>query len=175
MALTMPDFTPTPAVACSLAASVLLGLFLLALSHRPCKVAAPGRRFALAVALALVCWSGLLLLFARLDVVDLLSAACMLATAVLAGFTLWTLVAWGFTVSLLMALYRADGPLSPADWINLYTAGKTIDAFRDDRLGLLFRLQLVRRQGDHVVAESRRGRRVARVTSLLRFLFGLPS
>src|SRR4051794_11449564 len=97
------DFVPSPPVALSLVACGLLPVLLLALSHGPAKVAAPGRRFVLAALLAWAAWAAAMVA-ANPSAVDLLTGGLLLATATLAGFTLWTLVAWGFTVTMLVAL-----------------------------------------------------------------------
>ena len=105
--------------------------------------------------------------------VDLLSGMLLLATATLAGFTLWTLVAWGFTVSMLLALDRAGRPLGRG-WGLAYTRGKPLEAFTRDRLGVLFTLGLAEIRGADVAMTPVRGRAFARFAVALRVLFGLP-
>jgi hypothetical protein len=167
------DFVPSAAVAAALAASGLLPVFLISLSHGALKVTAPGRRFVLAAALAWAAWLATLPATSP-DAVDLVTSVLLLATATLAGFTLWTLVAWGFTVSMLLALDRACGPLSVDEWAIEYTRGKPIDAFARDRLGVLFKLKLAEARGDSVVMTPARGRLFAVAAGTLRTLFGLP-
>ena len=108
------------------------------------------------------------------DPVDVLAGALLLFTALLAGFTLWTLVAWGFTLSMLLTLARSDRPLSLEEWIIRYTNGKPLTAFARDRLGVLFRLGLATSREGRVVMTPHRGRFVARIAGLLRFTLGLP-
>src|SRR5262245_45114382 len=129
------DFVPTLPVALSLAAAALLPVLLLALSHGPLKVAAPGRRFVVVTSLAWCAWLAAMIVSAP-DAVELVTGALLLATATLAGFTLWTLVAWGFTLSMLLALHRAGRPLTVEEWAAAYTRGKPLDAFTRDRLGV---------------------------------------
>jgi hypothetical protein len=169
-----PDFTPTLPVALSLGAVALLPALLLAVSHGPLKVAAPGRRFALAAGLTWVAWAGFMAGGAP-DAVELVTGALLLAAATLAGFTLWTLVAWGFTLSMLLALRRAGRPLTADEWALAYTRGRPLDAFARDRLGVLLKLGLAELRGGEVVMTAGRGRALARVTTLLRKLFGLPA
>lgn len=168
------DFVPTPAVAVSLVACVLLPVFLLSLSHGSLRVAAPGRRFVLAAGLTWVAWLATLTGTAP-DAVDFVTGAMLLATATLAGFTLWTLVAWGFTVSMLLALSRAGEPLTLEEWALAYTRGKPLDAFARDRLGVLFKLGLATERGGQVVMTPGRGRLFAVGAAVLRKLFGLPA
>lgn len=166
------DFIPSASVALSLAACVLLPVFLLCLSHGVLKVLAPGRRFILAAMLTWGAWLATLPATAS-DAVELVTSALLLATATLAGFTLWTLIAWGFTVSMLLALNRASEPLSIDNWALEYTRGKPLDAFARDRLGVLFKLGLAETHGDAVVMTPLRGRLFAKCAGLLRTIFGL--
>jgi hypothetical protein len=167
------DFTPPPAVALALLACCLLPVFLLSLSHGALRVAAPGRRFVLAAALAWVAWAGTVTVV-HPDAVELLTGALLLAAATLAGFTLWTLVAWGFTLSMLLALRRAGRPLTVGEWALAYTRGKPLDAFARDRLGVLLKLGLAELRGGEVVMTPVRGRLFAKAAGVLRQLFGLP-
>ena len=168
------DFLPTPGVAFSLLAAGSLPVCLLVLSHGPWKVRAPGRRFVVSAGLTTVLWVGLMIVPDSPDLADVLSGGLLLATTLLAGFTLWTMVAWGFTVSMLLALNRAGRPLSTTEWALRYTGGKTVEVFARDRLGVLFRLGLAEAQGDQIVMTPDRGRRIACVVGLLRHVFGLP-
>jgi hypothetical protein len=167
------DFIPTLPVALSLLACGCLPIVLLAVSHGPSRVAAPGRRFVLAIGIVWVAWLAAMLASSP-EWVDLLSGMLLLATATLAGFTLWTLVAWGFTVSMLLALDRAGRPLSVEEWGLAYTRGKPLEAFTRDRLGVLFTLGLAEIRGADVAMTPVRGRALARIAVLLRVLFGLP-
>jgi hypothetical protein len=166
------DFVPTLPVAVSLAACASLPVSLLALSHGPLKVAAPGKRFVLAAAVAWVAWLAATAA-TRPDWVELVTGALLLATATLAGFTLWTLVAWGFTVSMLLALARAGRPLTADEWVLAHTRGEPLAAFAEDRLGVLLRLGLAEVRGGRVVMTPRRGRAFAKCAAALRKLFGL--
>jgi hypothetical protein len=168
------DFIPTLPVALSLAACVLLPIALLVLSHGPLKVTAPGKRFVLAAVVAWVAWVAAMVAI-RPDWVELVTGVLLLATATLAGFTLWTLVAWGFTVSMLLALARAGRPLTADEWALAYTRGKPLEAFARDRLGVLFKLGLAEVQEGQVVMTPRRGRAFAKGAMVLRKLFGLPT
>jgi hypothetical protein len=151
----------------------LLPAALLALSHGPLRVRAPGKRFVLAAALTWLAWLAAMVAV-RPDWVELATGGLLLATATLAGFTLWTLVAWGFTVSILLALARADRPLAVDEWALAYTRGKPLAAFAQDRLGVLLKLGLAEVRDGEVAMTPRRGRAFAKAATVLRKLFGLP-
>jgi hypothetical protein len=146
---------------------------VLGLSHGPLRVAAPGRRFVVAAVLTWAAWLAAVVAVGP-GWVDLVTGGLLLATATLAAFTLWTLVAWGFTLSMLLALARAGRPLTADEWARAYTGGRPLDAFARDRLGVLLKLGLAELRGGDVVMTPRRGRAVARGAVVLRWLFGLP-
>ena len=168
------DFVPTPPVAFSLAACVLLPVALLTLSHGPLRVRAPGRRFVAAAAAVWAAWVAAMAAV-RPDWVELVTGGLLLATATLAGFTLWTLVAWGFTVSMLLALARAGRPLTADEWVLAYTRGKPLAAFARDRLGVLLKFGLAEVRDGRVVMTPRRGRAFAKGAVVLRRVFGLST
>jgi hypothetical protein len=168
------DFVPTLAVSLSLGACALLPVLLVVISHQPLKVARPGQRFLLAAGLTWVAWMGAMILVAP-DPVDLVTGGLLLGAATLAGFTLWTLIAWGFTLSMLLVLEQAGRPLTVDEWALAYTNGKPLAAFARDRLGVLFLLGLAQRRGGAVEMSPGRGRLAAGVVVLLRKLFKVPA
>jgi hypothetical protein len=168
------DFVPTATVAVSLFACMLLPVFLLSLSHGALRVAAPGRRFVLAATLTWAAWLATLTGTSP-TLVDVVAGAMLLATATLIGFTLWTLAAWGFTVSMLLALNRADEPLTCEEWAIAYTRGKALNTFARDRLGVLFKLGLATERNGQVMMTPARGRLFAVGAVMLRKLFGLTA
>ncbi len=166
------DLVPSIPVALALALSGAAPILLLVLSHGPWRIAGPGRRFVLA---ALLVWSAWLAatVVAAPGWVDALTGGLLLATVTLAGFTLWTLIAWGFTLSMLLALHRRGRTLSVEEWMLAHTRGKPLAAFARDRLGVLVAMGLTEVRGDRLVMTDHRGRVVAKFAALLRGLFGL--
>lgn len=164
---------PPLAILAALVAALVLPLVLLGLSHGPWRVAPLGRRFHVAALLVLAGWGTTMLLhWATLSAVDLFAAFCLLAGALLAEFTLWTLVCWGFSITLLLELVRADRPLDRDAWIAAYTGGGTIEQFTHDRLGVLLHHGMAR-VDDGLLSPTPRGLVTARLDGLLRLWFGL--
>jgi hypothetical protein len=168
------EFVPSVPVAISLAACCALPIVLVVLSHGPLRIAPPLSRFLVAASLSWACW---LITLAAVGPgwVDWVTGTLLVATATLAGFTLWTLIAWGFTLSMLLALERATHPLTIEAWTRAYTRGRPLDALARDRLGLLFRLGLAEMRGEKLLVLAQRGRWVARLTFGFRRVFGLSS
>jgi hypothetical protein len=167
------DFIPSAPILTSLVAALALPLVLAALSHGPWKVAAAGRRFLVAATLTAAGWGVSLLPAERGTAADVVAGAFILLAAGLAEFTLWTLIAWGFTTSLLRTLARENRPVSLEEWVAAYTGGRAADAFAQDRLGILFRFGMAFRENGRVLMTPRRGLRTARLAWALRRVFGL--
>jgi hypothetical protein len=168
----MINFVPTWPVAISLLLISFLPLLLVILSHGPWKVIQPGKRFFVAVLTTWVIWAVAITLGSA-PVIDVVTGALLLAAATLAMFTFWTLIAWGFTISMLLALSRTSQPISLEEWIMAYTNGKPLAAFSKDRISLLVKLGLAKHEGNELVITSYWGRRVACLTNLFRVLFGV--
>jgi hypothetical protein len=168
------DAIPSAPVALSLAACAALPVVLVGLSHGPWKILAPGRRFVISSILIWTAWP-MVMWTTGPSWVDLFTGALLLATATLAGFTLWSLIAWGFTLSMLLALERARSPLAMEEWMRVYTRGRPLDALARDRVGLLLRLGLAEVENNERLVLGRRGRWIARVALGCRRVFGLSS
>jgi hypothetical protein len=169
------NFIPAPPILSAIAASCLLPFLILALSHGPLRVAAPMRRFLIAAALA----TGVMI--AGLALGDIgewpeLAAAIFLGLgSLLAVFTLWTLVAWGFTLTMLRVVEKAGTLASIDAWCRAYSDGHTIERFALDRCALLTRFGFARSDGTATarLMITGPGRAIARVVTAGQSLFGL--
>lgn len=155
----------------------VLPFTLIALSHGPLRVAAPGRRFVVTAALIVILW--LIGLFALYDggqrdaFADVIVAVLLMTGGLLAAFTLWTLIAWGFSVSLLLALSQRGGTLDFTSWVHAYTGGQSLERFAKDRQGVLLRFNLAQANETGLRITPWPGRAVAFVAVALRRLFGI--
>ncbi len=156
------------------AAFVPFGLLLLI--ARTAAPIPPGRRFVLATATAWGIWllgAAWLASSGPLPWQDLLASVFVLFGTSIAGFILWSLLAWGFTASLLLSLARAGEPVTLERLVADYTGGGTLRSFLENRLGVLLRLNLVRRDGDLIVVLGPPARAFAGLASGLRRWFGV--
>jgi len=173
--MTIPDFVPSHAMTIAFAASAALPLLLILLSHGIIKVRSPGRRFLFAFFIS----SSLAILSAIIwpvdDAAEFIAAICLYLAVALATFTIWTLIAWGFTLTMLLTIADAKSPWNREEWVLAYTGGKPIEQLARDRLGLLFMLRLAERSGDSVRILPGRGTLFAYATRFLRRLFGMPA
>jgi hypothetical protein len=169
-------FVLSPALALALGCAVLPILLLWAAARVRGTTTLPGRRLVNAEAVSLGVW--LLGMAVWHDTMaatweDWLAAVLILFGGVLATFTLWSLLAWGFTSSLLLTLSRADSPLTLDDWIVRYTRGGDSAVFTRNRLGVLLRLGLARETPDGVKPMPGWAAMAGASALCLRALFGL--
>lgn len=138
-------FVPPLAIALALGCAALPVLVLWLMARLMGPSDAPGRRLVIAEAIGLAVWLlGMVVWGGGATWEDWLAALLILAGGVLALFTLWSLLAWGFTSSLLLTLSHAEAPLTLDAWIVRYTRGGDAAVFTRNRLGVLLRLGLAR-------------------------------
>jgi hypothetical protein len=164
---------PCPPILAGILAGCMLPLVLALLSHGPWKISSSGRRFHVSAILVSAGWLLFLAWHGSYDAADLIASLLIWLTALLVAFSFWSLLAWGFTVSLLLALARAQNALRFEEWVASYTGGGTVETFARDRLGLLLRTGLARMDGDQVCLTPGWGPRLAWLVGTLRRLFGV--
>lgn len=171
------DITPGPVTAWGLGLAVAHPAMLVALSHGPARVASAGRRYLVATGICLALWAaaaaGTASAGAAVDWSDIVAGALILCAALWAFGTLWTVICWGFTASLLQALARLGQPGDEDAWFREYTGGVGIETFVRDRLSLLTAAGLARECGESVVIATGRGRLLAACLRVLHRLYGL--
>lgn len=166
------DILPGPMQTTAILLSVLLPFLLLFYARIP-GIRGAGSRFrigcATAVALfAIVCFT----LPGERYLDDILSGALLLATAIMLSYVLWSLLAWGFTLTLLTSLAQASGPLTLDQWAAAYMQGGGLSTFAHNRLKLLIGSGLVVSSNGTIIATPK-GMALARLTKLVRFATGL--
>jgi hypothetical protein len=164
-------WTPPP-IGCALLASVSLPAFVLFFSHGPWRIGGPMLRFIVASGGAVLVMMAGLSAGATGDWVELMAALILFLGSLLAGFTCWTLVAWGFTLTMLRVLDEQRSFGSIAEWCSACTGGEGIEAFAADRCQLLVRVRLARQDRTELTVAPL-GRLVAPLVRLTRRFFGL--
>jgi hypothetical protein len=166
-------WAPPPPICSALAASISLPFFVLLLSHGPWRIDGPMSRFVTASVCALSVMLAGLGAGGMGDWVELTAALILFFGSVIAGFTCWSLVAWGFTLSMLRVLDEQHSLGSMTAWCNAYTGGQDIEAFAADRCRLLIRVGLARPDTPGGIAATPFGRLAAPLVELTRRCFGL--
>jgi hypothetical protein len=165
-------WTPPPAIICALVASVSLPVFVLLLSHGPWRIGGPMLRFAVASGGAVLVMAAGLSTGATGDWAEVTAALILFLGSLLAGFTCWTLVAWGFTLTMLGLLDERRSFSSAAEWCSAYTNSQGIEAFAADRCQLLVRVRLARPDGAGGFIATPLGRLAAPLVAVTRRFFG---
>lgn len=163
-------FNLPPVIALAFAVLALLPALLILLAPLWPK---PGRRFVRCALLAASLWLILLFLLPEVAVLDLLAGLLLLAGGLLAAFTIWTIICWGFTFTLLIILFRSNSSLPLVDWVGLYTQGAGADRFTQDRLGVLLRLSLAKLENGQLQVTAWPGRPIVALLRTFSRLFGI--
>jgi hypothetical protein len=165
------NMLPGPAQTAAICLAVGFPLLLLCYA-RIAAIGGSGRRFrlgGLSVIALFVIACAVLPGQRRLD--DVLGGLFLLATALMLCYVLFSLLAWGFTLTLLTALVQAGRPLTSEQWV-AYTQGGTLDSFAHNRLKLLVGSRLVVIT-DGKLAPTAKGLTIAHFVRLVRLSMGL--
>ncbi len=168
-----PPFAIIASIGCGLLIPVLLALF--GVWKTPLR--APGPRFKAAVA------SGWLVLVCALvagaamgvpmDVYDLLAATAVISAACALAFIAWSLIAWGFTLNMLLIIDQQQVPIDAETWSERYVGEGGIRRLTMDRFQVLCDAGFATQTADGTCVLTARGRHHGRYLRLLKQLFGI--
>lgn len=167
------NVVPGPAVTGALTLSITFPLLLMSFAHGPLRVPRSGARYQLAAVAAIILFALWCALYpgAR-SPADVVAGALMISGAMIIWFNIWSILVWGFTLSLLTALAEAHAPLTKERWIAAYTGISDASVFAHDRLGVLLKLKAARIERDQV-RMTVLGRLIALGGRLARLMFGM--
>jgi hypothetical protein len=166
------NFLPGPVQTAAICLSAGLPLLLLCYARIPALRGA-GRRFrsgCLSVAVLFVVACIALPGPRHLD--DVFGGFFLLATATMLCYILFSLLAWGFTLTLLTALVQAGRPLTLEQWAAAYMQGGDLGTFAHNRLKLLIGSGMVT-AADGKLTPTTKGLAVAQLAKLVRVSTGL--
>jgi hypothetical protein len=166
------NILPGPLQITAIALSFFLPVLLFCYARIP-ELRNAGHRFRVVggTVLALYAAACLILPGAR-DYGDALGGFLLLATAILLCHVFWSLLAWGFTLTLLTALARAEQPLTLEQWVSSYMHGGNLSGFARNRLRLLIGAGMIVPTGDQI-AVTPIGFATVRVVRVIRFVTGI--
>ena len=115
-----------------------------------------GKRFFYAILSTFLAW--LLALIAHFKapflwyiiIPDIIAGMLFYITGVLGVFCAWSLLAYGYTISMLATSARFEGEFNKLDWMNNYAAGQGLNGFFKDRLRVLEVFQLIEIRGTEI-------------------------
>jgi hypothetical protein len=167
---------PPPVIAAAIVAALAIPVLLVLLSFGPVAWRHPGRRFKSSVVAGWILWVPILLVtpaYAPSHPLDWLAGAAVLVASTLLSFNAWTILAYGVTSNMLVALMRAERPLDLDAWADRYSGGRSLNQIFVDRLGHLLLFRLAHRAGDSVHIVPGAGRAAAAILAAVNFVFGL--
>jgi hypothetical protein len=168
------NLLPGPAQTVAICLGVLLPLLLLGYARIP-GIRGAGSRIRIGCAtaaglFAIACFT----LPGERHLDDVVGGILLLATTILLVYVFWSLLAWGFTLTLLTALAQAGRPLTEEQWAAAYMQGGDLGTFADNRLKLLLGSGMVVAADDKVSATAK-GLAVVRLVKVVRLATGLGS
>ncbi|GIK80184.1 MAG: hypothetical protein BroJett024_12890 [Alphaproteobacteria bacterium] len=170
--------TPPPLITAAILAGGGVPLLLAALGYCGARLRQPWMRYRTSVALAGLGWLLAGIVLARhgypASVFDWIAGLAIFVAASLAAFVIWSVLAWGFSLHMLLGLAQARAPLTVEEWAAQHAGRNSFRAIALDRLAILLRLSLVRRNGEEVELVPGRGRIAAALVVLARRIFALP-
>ncbi len=170
--------TPPPVILAAMLAAAAIPLLLVVLGYLNAPLRHPWARYKASVALAGGGWALAGVALTRLGfavpVFDWIAGFAIVTAAALAAFVVWSLLAWSFSLHMLLRLAQARAPLSVEDWAAQHAGRASFREIALDRLTILLRLALARRHGEAVELARGRGRLAAALIVLARRIFALP-
>jgi hypothetical protein len=164
--------SPTTMQCVALALSIAFPILLLGLAQFR-SITGAGTRFGLGCITSAVIFLAMsILLPGGRDPADVFSGALLLATAMLFWNVIWSLLAFGFTLTLLTALAREGRPVNRNQWISAYMQGSDLEKFARNRLQLLLGTGMARADDQNIVATSF-GIATAVLIRTIRFVLGI--
>jgi hypothetical protein len=147
------DFTAGPAIVAALVAAALFPAMLALLARLPRLRARNALQFLATSVTVVVLWVIALCVpsLRASSAAELATSFMMLASALIIYLEIWALLSRGYTLGLLLTLFRGKAPMSDAQLAASYRQGEGVGWIMRHRLGGLLSAWLVRRQGDRVV------------------------
>lgn len=164
------NMLPGPAQIAAICLSVTFPLLLLCYGR---IIRGSGGRFRLGCVSVLVLYTiACIALPGPRYVGDVLGGLFLLVTAMMFCYILFSLLAWGFTLTLLTSLAQAGRPLDLEQWATAYTQGGDIGTFAHNRLKLLTGAGMLTTT-DGKLTPTAKGLAVANLVKLVRLATGL--
>ncbi len=147
------DFSLTPPILWALVVGCALPIYLAVIARVPSLAGRNTLQFLCGLLVMLVLWTGLIAFWPGPrppDVADLCAGLMVLGAGSLFYLEVWGLLSRGYTLGLLLTLYRADRPLTEDELAQGYRGGSGLSWIMRHRLAGLIGAGLVRERG-HVL------------------------
>tara|TARA_Y100000591_G_C21844959_1_gene708124 strand:+ start:272 stop:769 length:498 start_codon:yes stop_codon:yes gene_type:complete len=91
--------------------------------------------------------------FFKIKGIFVLASILLLTSSIIINFTIWSILIWGFTVSLLESVMSKKKITKPK-WIEIYTGNKSLDFFTQDRIKLLLIIKSIEKKKNDIQINS---------------------
>ena len=170
----MLDFSLSVLVRNALLAGVLMPLYLAVVARIPAFYGRNALQFAIAFCIMAAFWGGFALwIKADCDWVEVATSLMILGCAALFYLEVWALLSRGYTLGLLLTLYRAKNPLTETDLAASYRGGEGVAWIMKHRLSGLKAAGLVKIFDQQIVLTPFLGVSVAVLYKLILAALGL--
>jgi hypothetical protein len=173
------DWMPPIALGTAIFCGGAIPVFLILLGRTSSALQRPGLRYRVSVQAAWVVFLTSLVGFALAGIpigtIDYIAGAAIMLSATVLAFIAWSLIAWGFTLSMLLALAKEKRVGGLEDWIRHYTGGADFRRLAADRAAVLLAARLAVVTGEDGYRLTTLGRVAGRFIALGRWTFGIGS
>jgi hypothetical protein len=172
------DFTVSGSLAAAFGAAAALPLCLAVIARVPFAASRNALQFLITVIVVVAAWMSALLFVPAAQpnsVSETIVSALVVGIALLFYLEIWALLSRGYTLGLLITLYRSGRPLSAAELARTYRGGEGLEWIMQHRLAGVESAGLVYRNADSIVLTRWRGRAVAWTCRVAVALLGLEA
>jgi hypothetical protein len=172
------DFSLSSSLAAAFVTAAMLPFCLFLIARLPFAAGRNALQFLISAITSVLAWTVALVFIPALrpaDVSEGITAAMVVGGAFLFFLEVWALLSRGYTLGLLITMYRCDRPLSAAELARGYRGGEGLEWIMRHRLAGLEAARLVARTPEGVVLTPRLGRAVAWAVRLAIAFLGLQA
>ena len=116
----------------------------------------PKNNFLVSTVIVFVVLYSVYLYLGNISIKTLLGSILFLSSSVIILFTFWTILIWGFTISLLESLTKLKVS-NKEKWIKKYTGKSNLNVFTKDRMRLLFIIDAIKITKKNEIVITKKG------------------
>lgn len=91
--------------------------------------------------------------FFNINKIFIMASILILTSSIIINFTFWSILIWGFTVSMLEAI-KGKKQINKYKWIKIYSGNKNLNFFTSDRIKLLLIIKSIKKKKDIIQINS---------------------
>jgi hypothetical protein len=173
------DWMPPVALGAAICCGSTMPALLILLGRTSSALQRPGLRYRVSVQAAWLLFLTSLVGFALAGIpiaaIDYIAGVAIMLSATVLAFIAWSLIAWGFTLSMLLALAKQKHVGGLDGWIRHYTGGADFRRLAADRAAVLLGARLAVTAAANGLRLTSFGRVAARFVVVGQWTFGIRS